>query len=122
MKSQNRVRYTVRARNKYGTTTTDVSIRVLDVLTIDEYTDPSPRYVAGRPIPPNLPQGAKHAFERVWFHITPPLPRGLSMPVATGILGGTPVVPMRPTTYKITAYAAAEPSNHTLRPWQPRIL
>tara|TARA_B110001452_G_scaffold251390_1_gene240401 strand:- start:129 stop:455 length:327 start_codon:yes stop_codon:yes gene_type:complete len=61
----------VRARNKYGTTTTELSVTVLDVLTIDEYTDVCPRYVAGRPIPPNLPQGAKHSFERVWFHIQP---------------------------------------------------
>ena len=37
--------------------------------------------------------GTKAAFERVWFAITPPLPRGLSMPMTTGVIGGTPQVP-----------------------------
>ena len=28
------------------------------------YTDPSPKYVVGKPVPPNLPLGQKHSFVR----------------------------------------------------------
>ena len=101
--SQPRETYLVRARNKYGTTTAELTLRVLDPLAIDEFTDASPVYVAGKPIPPNLPSGAKHSFEKVWFSIAPPLPRGLSMPMNTGIICGTPIVPCKPTKYTVNA-------------------
>ena len=47
--------------------------------------------------------GTKASFERVWFAISPPLPRGLSMPMTTGVIGGTPQVPSARRKHTITA-------------------
>ena len=112
--AQTCVDYTVRAKNKFGSSTTTVSIRVIDVLVINEYTDTFPKYVVGIPVPPNLPSGAKHSFERVWFTVSPPLPRGLSMAMTTGIIGGTPQVPCKLRAYRITATSRFSSTSTTI--------
>lgn len=38
----------------------------------------------------------------MWFAIAPPLPRGLSMPMTTGVIGGTPQVPSSRKKHTIT--------------------
>ena len=40
---------------------------MLDVLMLEGYTDSAPKYVVGKTVPPNVPQGAKYSFERVWL-------------------------------------------------------
>ena len=45
--AQKRADYVVRAKNAFGTTAAKVNILVLEVLTLDRYTDASPVYVAG---------------------------------------------------------------------------
>ena len=39
----------------------------------------------------------------MWFAVEPPLPRGLSMPMTTGVIVGTPLVPSRLRVHTVTA-------------------
>ncbi len=76
------------------------------------YADPSPTYEAEEPAVPNLP-AASGAPATAWS-VAPPLPAGLVLDPATGVLSGTPAAPAAAAVYTVTAGNLAGSTTATL--------
>lgn len=76
------------------------------------YTTPSPTYLTGGPIAPNVPDSIGGAVTS--YAVAPALPPGLLLDSTTGILSGTPTVAAAPQDYVVTASNAAGNAQATL--------
>jgi len=98
--------YLVTASNAAGATTASLSIEVDAGAPAGlAYGTRAASYVLGAPIANNLPSstgGAPTAYS-----VVPPLPAGLSLDAATGIIGGTPTAVTATAGYLVTASNAA---------------
>lgn len=64
------------------------------------YSAPSPTYIVGIAIAPNIPSHAGGSIES--YSVLPALPPGLDLAPTTGVVSGTPAVAMTATTYAVT--------------------
>ena len=69
------------------------------------YAMPSAVYEFGQPIVPNQPSASGGAITR--YSVAPPLPAGLVLDAATGVISGTPTAVTPSTIYVVTAENAA---------------
>jgi uncharacterized repeat protein (TIGR01451 family) len=98
--------YTVTAANTGGTTSTLLTITVVDVaLSSLTYATNPAVYTKGVPIAPNAPTTAGGAV--VSYAISPALPTGLSFSTSTGVVSGTPTEVSPQTVYTVTATNSA---------------
>src|SRR5439155_13705865 len=94
--------HTVTGSNSAGSTTTKVSIRVVDVAPASLAYATSPAvYTKGQPIASNAPSSTGGLV--VSYAILPALPAGLGLDPATGVITGTPTVLSDATDYVVTA-------------------
>jgi large repetitive protein len=100
--------YTVTATNASGSTTAILTVTVMDHSSppsnVRYATNPA-FYAAGRPIAPNAPV-ADGGIAEVWS-VSPPLPAGLALDPATGVITGTPTAVAIASGFTITATNAA---------------
>ena len=105
--------YTVTATNSEGSTTTTLTITVKDVppAELSYYANPA-IYTKGFAISSNTPSlvGLVDSYE-----ITPPLPAGLDLNPATGVISGGPIELSPPTNHTVTATNSAGSATVTLR-------
>ena len=93
--------YRIKASNKYGSTTTTISITVnLEAPKALTYSTTSVVYTIGAVISNNVP--AVTGTVTSWS-ITPALPAGLILNTSNGIISGTPTAEQTAKTYTITA-------------------
>jgi len=94
--------YSVTAGNSGGTTAEVLTITVLDLAPagLAYVTNPA-NYTRGLAIPANAPSSAGGAV--VAYAVAPPLPAGLALDGATGVLTGTPAGLAPATVYAVTA-------------------
>jgi hypothetical protein len=99
--TQASVAYTVTASNASGSTTTVISIGVVDGAPSSLVYSPSTftfsRYTAIAPVTPAV-MGTADTFS-----VTPALPAGISINSTTGVLSGTPSIASASQTYTVTA-------------------
>jgi uncharacterized repeat protein (TIGR01451 family) len=95
--------YTIGAYNVTGSTSTNLTISVVDVPPSGLSYSASPAvYTLGQAIPNNTP-ATTGGGPVVSYSITPALPSGLSLNASSGIISGTPTVLSTPTSYTVTA-------------------
>ena len=83
--------YTITATNTDGSTTTSLNLTVNDIApSALTYTQNSAIYPKGQAITPNTPTSSGGTV--VSYAVSPPLPAGLLLDTATGIISGTPSV------------------------------
>jgi hypothetical protein len=94
--------YTVTATNSGGSTTVALRITVKDIApsALTYSTNPAV-YTRGLPITNDTPSNSGGTVTS--YTTTPPLPSGLSLDGATGIVSGTPAVVSSTTSYLVTA-------------------
>lgn len=98
-------RYTVTASNGSGSTTFDLSIAVTPAGPPSELTyQVSAPIRLGVPLSPALSPTVTGFVSS--YSVTPALPSGLTLDVATGVISGTPSGLSSPTSYSITAHNA----------------
>ena len=94
--------YTVTSTNSCGSTTVGVTITISPAApTALTYTSNTPAYCVGTAIPNNSPSntgGAPGAYS-----VSPALPAGLSLDLATGVISGTPTIASASANYTVTA-------------------
>jgi len=94
--------YTVTAVNSGGSTTTVLSIRVIDLAPSSlTYAYGSPIYTKGMAITTNTPSVSGGVV--VSYSVSPALPAGLSFNTATGVISGTPTALASAANYTVTA-------------------
>lgn len=94
--------YVVTAANSGGSTTAALVLTVNDAPPSDlAYVTNPASYEVAQPIAPNRPSTRGGAV--VAFSVAPPLPQGLSLDPATGIISGAPAQVSPPTTYLVMA-------------------
>ncbi|BDU71710.1 putative Ig domain-containing protein [Mesoterricola silvestris] len=105
--------YVVTASNDAGSVTTTLTLAVAEVAPAGlTYTVTSAAYPLGIAIAPNRPSfsgGAPTAYA-----VTPPLPAGLALDPATGVITGTPRTVTAPAAYVVTGSNPAGSSQATL--------
>ena len=94
--------YLVTASNVTGSTTVDLTITVNDVApsSLAYGTNPAV-YTKGTAITPNVPSSAGGWV--ISYSVAPPLPAGLSLNTATGVITGTPTAVTATASYTVTA-------------------
>ena len=94
--------YIVTAINSGGSTSIILTIEVKEFAPTGlTYSVNPARYHVHTPIPPNQPTTTGAAPTQ--FAVNPPLPAGLSLSATSGIINGTPSVPVSKGTYIVTA-------------------
>ena len=95
--------YTITATNTDGSTTTNLSITVIDIApSALTYSSNPASYKRGSAIIPNTPTSSGGTV--ISYAVSPAMPTGLTVDPATGIISGTPSVASPvPTIYRITA-------------------
>ena len=103
--------YTITASNASGSATVVLNVTVLEAVlppTSLVYSANPAVYTVGTPIAPNLPVNSGGLIAAYTVSPTTPLPAGLSLDTATGILTGTPTaITTGPTTCTVTGQNAA---------------
>jgi hypothetical protein len=93
--------YVVTGTNSGGTTTTSLSITVIDAPpTTLQYASPTGTYTINTPIVPNHPSNEGGTI--VSYSISPALPSGLSINSSTGVISGSAPGTSPTTTYTVT--------------------
>jgi mono/diheme cytochrome c family protein len=99
---QTRTSYTVTATNSGGSSTVALLIQVNDIPPSSlTYTNMSPTYTVGAPIPTNSPTSSGGPV--VSYSVSPDLPSGISIDSVSGLITGTPTAVGGPSNYQVTA-------------------
>ncbi|MFQ5654724.1 MAG: Ig domain-containing protein [Planctomycetota bacterium] len=105
--------YTVTATNAEGSSSVVITITINPQAPGNlTYSDPAPNYTVGVPIPPNLPSSTGGAVDG--YTVAPPLPDGLLLDGATGIISGTPSTVTAAADHLVTAFNVTGSANVTL--------
>ena len=105
--------YTVTAYNAGGNVSATLSITVANGAPANlTYSSNPAKYTANRPILANLPSNT--GGDATEYTVNPPLPAGLTLNPATGVIAGAPTTPGGPSNYTVTASNAFGSASVTL--------
>ncbi len=104
--------YIVTAANSTGSTSTTLTISVqIPAPSALSYSNNPASYIQGQAISPNMPTVSGQVTS---YGISPPLPAGLALDAATGVISGTPSEVVDASEFTVTAFNSSGSTSQTL--------